>query len=130
MGRCINTVTLLGNLGSDPDTIRGGAAFSVATSERWTDDAGQTQERTDWHRVVVFGKRAPRLAEILRKGARVAVVGTLRSSSYTDKDGAKRWSVDVIAADVVLLDPPPAGTRDKHERGPRQRDADDMPGEG
>ncbi len=127
MGRSINAVTLLGNLGGDPDTIRDGAAFSVATSERWTDDAGQTQERTDWHRVVVFGKRAPRLAEILRKGARVAVVGTLRSNSYTDKDGTKRYGVDVIAADVVLLDPPPEG---RQERKGAPRKAVDMPGEG
>lgn len=126
MGRSVNSVTLLGNTGADASKIRGGMSVNLATSERWTDDAGQTQERTSWHRIVVFGKRGEALAEIIRKGARIAVTGSLRSSSYTDKDGAKRYSSDVIASDVVLLDAPPEGRK----RSGAPSDPADMPGEG
>lgn len=124
MSNSINVVTLLGNLGGDPRNITAGIAFNLATSERWTDDHGQRQERTDWHRCVIFGKRAEALQKILRKGSRVLVQGSLRTSSYTDREsGEKRYSVDVIAGDLVLLDPPPKGRT-------APRDADDMPGEG
>lgn len=111
MGRCINAVALLGNLGGDPDTIKGGIAFRLATSRRFRDSDGHEQEHTDWHRVCVFGKRGEALAKILHKGSRLYVSGELRTSSYDDKDGARRWSVDVIAADVVLLDAPPEGRK-------------------
>jgi len=118
MGRCINHVVLLGNLGADPDKIRDGIALRLATSRRWTDDGGARQERTDWHRAVIFGKRAAALATMLHKGSRIVVTGEMRSSEYTDKDGVKRYGVDVFVDDVVLLDPAPEG-RQGRRNAPR-----------
>lgn len=126
MSSSINRVVLLGNLGADPDKIRDGIALRLATSRRWMDDGGARQERTDWHRVVLFGKRAAALATMLRKGSRIAITGEMRSSEYTDKDGAKRYGVDVFADDVVLLDPAPEG-RQGRRSAPRD-EADDAPG--
>lgn len=126
MSSSLNHVMLLGNLGADPDRIKGGIAVRLATSEVWTDNGGATQKRTNWHRVVVFGKRGETLATMLHRGSRVAVEGSLRSSEYTDLSGAKRYGVDVIASDVVLLDPAPEG-RQGRRSAPRD-EADDAPG--
>lgn len=106
-----NMVELLGNLGANAEPIKGGIAFNVATTERWTDKDQQPRERTDWHRCVYFGDVAARLAPRVRKGERVFITGKLRQESYTDKDNVKRWSTDVIVANVILLSPPPANAR-------------------
>jgi single-strand DNA-binding protein len=113
MSQSVNVVHLLGHCGGEPDQLTGGGiAFSLATSERWTErESGAARERTDWHRVVVFGSRAAGLAPIIRKGLRLHITGHLRAESYDGADGTKRKSVDVIADDVVILTPRPEGDR-------------------
>ena len=91
----VNKVILIGNLGRDPEiryTQAGDpiANFSLATSENWTDKSGQRQERTEWHRVEVFGKPAQVARDYLSKGRPVYIEGSIRYEEYTDKDGIKR----------------------------------------
>jgi single-strand DNA-binding protein len=91
----VNRVILIGNLGRDPEIryTQGGepiANFSLATNEVWTDKSGQKQERTEWHRVEVFGKAAQVVRDYLAKGRQVYVEGSIRYDEWTDKDGNKR----------------------------------------
>ncbi len=91
----VNKVILIGNLGKDPEMryTQGGdpiANFSLATNEAWTDRAGQKQERTEWHRVEVFGKPAQVAADYLSKGRQVYIEGSVRYDEWTDRDGNKR----------------------------------------
>lgn len=99
----INKVILIGNLGRDPEMryTQGGepiANFSLATSETWTDKAGQRQERTEWHRVEVFGKTAQAVRDYCAKGVRVYVEGAIRYEEWTDKDGNKRNTTKIRVA--------------------------------
>ncbi|RUL76684.1 single-stranded DNA-binding protein [Dyella choica] len=109
MARGINKVILVGNLGADPEVryTAGGtaiASLSVATSEQWTDkQSGQKQERTEWHRVKLFGRLAEIAGEYLKKGRQVYVEGSLRTDKYTDKQGVERYSTDIIASDLQML---------------------------
>ncbi|HET7269130.1 MAG TPA: single-stranded DNA-binding protein [Oleiagrimonas sp.] len=109
MARGINKVILIGNLGADPDvrySASGSAVctLSVATSESWTDkQSGQKQERTEWHRVKVFGKLAEICQEYLRKGRQVYIEGSLRTDKYTGKDGVERYSTDIVARNMQML---------------------------
>ncbi|HUA81592.1 MAG TPA: single-stranded DNA-binding protein [Dyella sp.] len=109
MARGINKVILVGNLGADPEVryTTGGtavASLSIATSEQWTDkQSGQKQERTEWHRVKLFGRLAEIAGEYLKKGRQVYVEGSLRTDKYTGKDGVERYSTDVIASDLQML---------------------------
>lgn len=107
MAEGLNRVILLGNLGADPElrSTSGGTAvlkLRLATSESYLDRNKQRQERTEWHRVVVWGRRAEALGKILTKGDRILIEGSLRSSSYDDKDGNKRYTTEVIASNIVL----------------------------
>lgn len=91
----------LGNIGADPELRMTGAGsavlkFSLATNERWKDQSGQKQERTEWHRIVMFGKRAEGLARHLSKGMMVAVEGRIQYGSYEDKQGVKRYTTDIV----------------------------------
>jgi single-strand DNA-binding protein len=91
----LNKVMLIGNLGRDPEmryTQSGDpiANFSLATSERWTDKSGQKQERTEWHRVEVFGKQAQVVRDYCSKGRQIYVEGSIRYDEWTDKEGNKR----------------------------------------
>jgi single-strand DNA-binding protein len=91
----VNKVILIGNLGKDPEiryTQQGEpiANFSLATSERWTDKSGQKQERTEWHRVEVFGKTAQVVRDYCSKGKQVYLEGSIKYDEWTDKDGNKR----------------------------------------
>ena len=112
MNKGINKVILIGNLGADPDTKYTGSGtaickLSVATSESWTDkQSGQKQERTEWHRVKVFGKLAEICQEYLRKGRQVYIEGSLRTDKYTGKDGIERYSTDIIANNMQMLGGP------------------------
>ncbi|MCX8073078.1 MAG: single-stranded DNA-binding protein [Candidatus Binatia bacterium] len=104
----VNKVILVGNLGRDPEvrfTPNGQAVarFSVATTEKWRDQQGQLQERTEWHNVVVWGKQAEACGQYLAKGRQVYVEGRLQTRSYDDKDGIKRQVVEVIAQTVRFL---------------------------
>jgi single-strand DNA-binding protein len=105
---CVNKVILVGNLGRDAElkfTPSGAAvsAFTMATSETWNDKAGQRQERTEWHRVEVWGKTAESLTEYLRKGKQVYLEGKLQTREWTDKDGVKRHTAENRGERVVLL---------------------------
>jgi single-strand DNA-binding protein len=107
MAEGLNRVILLGNLGADPELRMTGGGTAVlklrlATSETYLDRNKQRQERTEWHRVVVWGRRAEALGKILSKGDRLLVEGSLRTSSYDDKEGHKRYTTEVIASNVVL----------------------------
>jgi single-strand DNA-binding protein len=109
MARGINKVILVGNLGADPEvryTSSGTAiaSLSIATSEQWTDkQSGQKQERTEWHRVKLFGRLAEIAGEYLKKGRQVYVEGSLRTDKYTGKDGVERYSTDIVASDLQML---------------------------
>jgi single-strand DNA-binding protein len=103
----LNRVILLGNLGRDAElkyTASGAAvcSFSMATTEKWKGRDGQAQEKTEWHRVVLWGKSAESLAEYLTKGKQVAVEGRIETRTY-DKDGEKRYSTEIKADRVILL---------------------------
>lgn len=103
----LNRVQLLGNLGADPElkVTTGGQSvlkLRLATAETYLDRNKQRQERTEWHSVTLWGKRAEALAKILSKGAKIFVEGGLRTSSYDDKDGNKRYKTEVNATNVIL----------------------------
>ena len=103
MARGINKVILVGNLGADPETRQttsGGAVTNIrlATTDAWQDrQSGEQQERTEWHRVVFFGRLAEIAAEYLRKGRQVYVEGRLQTRKWQGQDGQDRWSTEVIA---------------------------------
>jgi len=107
MAEGLNRVTLLGNLGAEPELrmTNGGTGvlkLRLATSETYLDRNKQRQERTEWHRVVVWGRRAEALGKILTKGDRILIEGSLRTSSYDDKDGNKKYTTEIVANNVVL----------------------------
>ena len=104
----INKVILIGNLGNDPEMRHtpngaGVCEFRLATNEAWTDKQGQRQERTEWHRVVVWGKKAEVCSKYLSKGRQVYVEGRLRTRSWEDKEGQTRYTTVVVANDVQFL---------------------------
>ncbi len=108
MAASVNKVILLGNLGADPETRYGqsGSAitnFRLATNERFTDRSGQAQERTEWHRVVTFGKLAEICRDYLAKGRTVYVEGRIQTRSWDDKEGQKRYSTEIVAQTVQFL---------------------------
>ena len=117
----VNKVILVGNLGRDADftTTAGGvsiARFSVATTSRAKNSqSGTWEDRTEWHRVVLFGRQAETLRDILRKGTLVGVDGRLQTRSWEDKDGNKRSTTEVVADRIELIGPKPTGQR----QGPR-----------
>lgn len=106
----INKVILVGNLGNDPETRylpSGGAvtSISIATSDFWKDkQTGQQQERTEWHKVVFFNRLAEIAGEYLRKGKKVYVEGSLRTRKWQDQSGQDRWTTEIVANDILLLD--------------------------
>jgi single-strand DNA-binding protein len=108
MARGINKVILVGNLGNDPDTkyTQGGMAvtkISLATTSVRKDRDGNTQERTEWHRVTLFGKLGEIAAEYLRKGSQVYIEGSIRYDKYTGQDGVEKYSTDIIADEMQML---------------------------
>lgn len=111
MAEGLNEVSLLGNLGADPElrsTSTGNSVLRLrlATSESYRDRNNQWQERTEWHSVTVWGRQADALHQILAKGSRIFVRGSLRTSSYDDKDGIKRYRTDVDARKILLCGGP------------------------
>jgi single-strand DNA-binding protein len=102
----LNKVLLLGNLGADPElrVTPGGQAvlkLRIATTESYLDRANTRQERTEWHRITIWGKRGEALAKFLGKGDRIFVEGSIRTSSY-EKNGEKRYSTEIIANNIIL----------------------------
>ena len=125
----LNYVMLMGHLGHDPElrhSPKGTAisAFRMATSKRWKDaDSGERHERTEWHRVVVFGQQATFLADKAKKGALLHVAGSLRTREWTDKKNVKRYTTEIVARQVQLLEkrPGPATTPPRTEEPPTDR---------
>ncbi len=109
MARGINKVILIGNLGADPEVryTPGGQAIAnvrLATNESWRDrETGEQQERTEWHRVVFFGKVAETVKEYLRKGSQIYVEGRIRTNKWQDKDGQDRYTTEIVANDMQML---------------------------
>jgi single-strand DNA-binding protein len=109
MARGVNKVILVGNLGADPETraMPSGATVSnirIATSESWKDrQSGEQQERTEWHRVVLFGRLGEIAAEYLKKGSQVYIEGSLRTRKWQDKQGQDRYSTEIVAAEMQML---------------------------
>lgn len=109
MARGVNKVILIGNLGADPEmryTTSGSGicTFNLATSESWTDkQTNEKQERTEWHRVKIFGRLAEIANEYLKKGRQVYIEGSIRTDKFTGKDGVEKYFTDIIANNMQLL---------------------------
>lgn len=133
----LNRVTLLGNLGAQPElrmTQSGQAVLNLrlATSETYLDKDKKRVERTEWHSVIIWGKRAEALAKILTKGSRILVEGRLQTTNFEGKDGSKRYKTEVVATELLLQG---GGGGDKRKENPAQSsgsfsepaDDDDIP---
>jgi len=123
----VNKVILIGNLGRDPElkyTPGQNAVcnFTLATNEKWTDKSGAKQERTEWHRIVVWGKQAEICGQYLKKGRQVYIEGSLTTREWNDKDGNKRTTTEVKALRVQML-----GSRDGGGGGARTGSEDPGP---
>ena len=109
MARGVNKVIIVGNLGNDPDTryMPSGSAvtnLSVATNESWKDkQTGEQKDRTEWHKVAMFGRLAEIAAEYLRKGSQVYIEGKLRTRKWQDQNGNDRWTTEIIADEMQML---------------------------
>ena len=104
----LNTVTLIGYTGRDPEirfTPDGIAVanFPLATSEKWTSKDGEKKESTEWHRIVCFRKTAEIVGEYVKKGQQVCIVGKIKTRQWEDKESVKRWTTEIIANRVVFL---------------------------
>jgi single-strand DNA-binding protein len=128
----VNKVILVGNLGADPElkytpSNRPVCNLSVATNEVWKDKSGQKQERTEWHRVNVWGDQAENCSKFLAKGRMVYVEGRLQTRSWDDKEGKKRYSTEVVADRVVFLGGQGQGAEGGAGGGRGKRWGDDAP---
>jgi single-strand DNA-binding protein len=109
MARGVNKVIIIGNLGADPETraMPSGASVAnlrIATTESWRDkQSGEQQERTEWHRVALFGRLAEVAGEYLRKGSQVYIEGSLRTRKWQDKQGNERYTTEIVANDMQML---------------------------
>ncbi len=104
----MNKVLLIGHLGQNPEVRFTGnntavCNFSMATSEVWNDKEGQRQERTEWHRIVVWGKQGESCGEYLKKGRQVCVEGRIQTREWETNEGQKRWTTEIVAERVVFL---------------------------
>ena len=110
MSKGVNKVILIGNLGGDPEVKVTPAGtpvttLSIATSETWKDkQTGEKQERTEWHRVICFNRLAEVAGEYLRKGSKAYIEGSLRTRKWQDKSGQDRWTTEIIADEMQMLD--------------------------
>ena len=130
----VNKVILVGNLGRDSELrfTAGGAAvatLNLATTEVWNDKQGQRQEKTEWHRVVLWGKQAESLQEYLVKGKQIYVEGRLQTRQWDDKDGNKRYTTEIKADRITLLGGGGGGRSAGAERGmaPQASGGDEPP---
>lgn len=129
MARGVNKVILIGNLGVDPETryTASGTAVTnarLATSDMWKDkQTGEMQERTEWHNLVFFGRLAEIASEYLRKGSKVYVEGRLQTRKWQDKDGNDKYTTEVVANEMQMLDSKGGGTAsyDQPRGGGQQR---------
>ncbi len=122
----VNKVILIGHLGGDPEvryTPEGNpvTTFRLATNEVWKDKEGNKQERTEWHRIVAFGRLAETCGEYLSKGRQVYIEGRLQTRSYEDREGVKRYVTEIVAQNMQMLGRKPDGA------GARAMDSDEPP---
>ena len=120
--RGVNRVTLIGNLGADPDIRQTNSGSTVAnlrlaTGEAWKDQQGQLQERTEWHRIILFGRTAEIARDYLRKGSKIYLEGRLQTRKWQDKDGRDQYTTEIVAQEFQMLDRKP-GDHD-HDDAPR-----------
>ncbi|MGB9773247.1 MAG: single-stranded DNA-binding protein [Bacteroidota bacterium] len=138
MSKSLNKVTLIGNLGKDPEiryTTSGVAVanFTMATTERWKDQDGNQQEHTEWHNIVAWRRLAEIANEYLKKGNKVYVEGKIRTRSYDDKNGVKRYVTEIVADDIILFGGRPGAPEteieevDKGEALPESGPEEDLP---
>jgi single-strand DNA-binding protein len=118
--RGVNKVILLGNLGKNPEvqTLEGGIAvakFSLATTENYKDDKGETRSQTEWHSIVAWRSLAEVAGKYLHKGSTIYLEGKIKTRSYEDKTGVKKYVTEIIAESFVMLDKPNGGGADKAE---------------
>jgi len=130
----INKVILVGRLGRDPEMryTQAGlavATFSLATNEFWRDKEGQKQERTEWHRIVVFGKTGEICGQYLSKGKLVYIEGRIQTREWTDKENIKRYTTEIVAWDMKMLDSKGSSTTSafSDDPGPSDQDIGPMP---
>ncbi len=129
MARGVNKVILVGNCGQDPESkyMPSGNAVtnvSIATSETWKDkQTGQPQERTEWHRVVFFNRLGEIAGEYLRKGSKVYVEGSLRTRKWQDKSGQDRYTTEIVASEMQMLDSRASGGGYEQGGAPYQQSA-------
>jgi len=130
VARSLNKVTLIGNVGSDPEirTTQGGgkvAQFSLATSRIWNDQSGAKQEKTEWHRCVIWNNRASTLADVaekyVRKGEKLYVEGEIEYRQWQDKDGQTRYTTEIKVRELILLGGRAGGSSDDEDGGPPRR---------
>ena len=109
MGRGINKAVIVGTLGKDPEiryAVNGNAVvnISVATNESWKDrETGETQERTEWHRIVIFGRLAEIASQYLKKGSQAYFEGRLKTNKWQDQNGYNRYTTEIIASEMEML---------------------------
>lgn len=143
MSRSLNKVQLIGNVGKDPEirSTQDGkpiANLSIATSDTWKDKQGQKQEKTEWHRIVVFGKLAEIIQKYVNKGDKLFVEGKLQTKKWTDKSGQDRYTTEVVldpfGGQMIMLGSPGRGgqqVQQNDQSQPQQQDAlgcdDDIP---
>lgn len=136
-GKSLNKVILIGNLGKDPELRYTNSGvpvgtFSLATNEQWKDSEGNVQERTEWHNIVAWQKLAEICAEYLKKGSKVYIEGRLQTRSWEDKNtGQKRYTTEIVANDMIMLDRKETGTARAPETSPAEKEKapekDDLP---
>ena len=134
--RSLNKVLLIGHLGADPEirylpkSGKAVANFRIATNEVWTDPEGRQQERTEWHRIVAFGRLAEFCGEYLAKGKQVYVEGRLRTREWTDQNGQRRFTTEIIARSIILLGAKgeaPVGEEEEVVYEPIEQEEEDVP---
>lgn len=132
MARSLNKVTLIGNVGSDPEirTTQGGgkvAQFSLATSRNWNDQSGVKQEKTEWHRCVIWNTRFSTLADVaekyVKKGEKLYVEGEIEYRQWQDKEGQTRYTTEIKVRELILLGGRGGGGGDDDDSGPPRRAA-------
>ncbi len=132
MARGVNKVILIGNLGNDPDiryTASGAAVanISLATAESWKDkNTGEQQERTEWHRIVFFGRLAEIVGEYLRKGSQIYVEGRLQTRKWEDKEGKDRYTTEIVANEMQMLGSRSGGSAN-YDSAPKSATPDNTP---
>ena len=125
----VNKVILIGNLGANPELRQTSSGtpvteLRIATNETWKDSSGATQTRTEWHRIVVWGRQAENVARYLSKGRSVYVEGRLQTREWTDKEGQKRYTTEIVASNVVFLQGGAGGGGGGNDGPPPPNDSD------